>query len=121
MSKSAGFLTPVLELVLSAGGYYLLRACGAGVFWALVGPAALVAVVAVAATVRRRRADLLGLLVLAEIAATLALSLVTQSPRVAALREVAYIGVAGVFCLATLLRAAPLTHQTAASVASFDD
>ncbi|GAA3524863.1 hypothetical protein GCM10022222_04390 [Amycolatopsis ultiminotia] len=115
-----GFRTALLEVAVSIGGYYLLRAFGVAVFWALTGPAIVVGLVAVAATVRRRRIDLIGLLVLVELVTTSTLSLVTQSPRVAALREVAYVLVVGVFFLVTLLRA-PVTHVSAASVATFGD
>jgi uncharacterized membrane protein len=71
--------------------------------------------------IRRRRLDLIGLLVLCEITATITLSLATQRPRVAALREVAYFVIAGVFCLVTLLYRAPLTHASAMSIATFGD
>lgn len=118
-SRSLG--TALLEVAVSVGGYYVLRACGTGVFWSLTGPALAVAVLAVASTVRRRRLDLVGLLVLLELATTLTLTLVTRNPRVAALREAAYVLVAGIFCLITLFRRAPLTHVFAASAASFGD
>jgi hypothetical protein len=120
-AKAGGLLSSLLEIVLSIGGYYLLRAFGVGVFWALTVPAMAVAVVAVVVTVRRRRIDLIGLLVLCEIAVTISLSLVTHSPRVAALREAAYILVAGVFCLATLVYRTPLTHASTVSIATFGD
>jgi hypothetical protein len=120
-ARAGGFLSSLLEIVLSVGGYYLLRAFGIGVFWALTAPAMAVAVVAVVVTVLRRRVDLIGLLVLCEIAATITLSLVTQSPRVAALRETAYVLIAGVFCLVTLVYRAPLTHASTVSMATFGD
>jgi hypothetical protein len=118
---TGGLLSSLVEIVLSIGGYYLLRAFGVGVFWALTAPAIAVAVVAAVVTVRRRRIDLIGLLVLCEIAATVILSLATRSPRVAALRETAYVLIAGVFCLATLVFRAPLTHASTVSIATFGD
>ncbi|MFJ1763418.1 VC0807 family protein [Amycolatopsis sp. NPDC088138] len=121
MTPKPGLLTALLEIVLSFGLYYLLRAFGVDVFRSLVIPALAVGAVAVAVTIRRRRIDLMGLLVLAELAVTITVSLATQSPRVAALREVAYILVGGVFCLVTLVRREPLAHTTAASMASFGD
>jgi hypothetical protein len=114
-------LSALLEIVLSFGLYYLLRALGAGVFWALTVPAVVVGAVAVAATVRRRRLDMIGLLVLAELAATLTLTLITRSPRVAAIREPVYYGIGGLFCLSTLLHRVPMAHRFAASVATFGD
>ncbi|WP_326946958.1 hypothetical protein OG439_47940 [Amycolatopsis sp. NBC_01307] len=121
MTPKPGLLTTLLEIALSFGLYYLLRAFGLDVFRSLVIPAIAVGAVAVAVTIRRRRIDLMGLLVLTELAVTITVSLATQSPRVAALREVAYILVGGVFCLVTLVRRRPLAHTTAASMASFGD
>ena len=118
--KVSGLLSPLLEVALSIGGYYLLRAFGVGVFWALTTPAIAIAVVAVVVTVHRRRVDMIGLLVLLELATTITLSLATRSPRIAALREAAYILVTGVFCLVTLFRT-PLTHMSTSSMATFGD
>lgn len=120
-ARVGGLLSSLLEIVLSVGGYYLLRAFDVGVFWALTAPAIAVAVVAVVVTVRRRRIDLVGLLVLCEIAVTITLSLATLSPRIAALREAAYVLIAGVFCLVTLVSRAPLAHASTMSIATFGD
>jgi hypothetical protein len=119
--KAGGFLSALLEVGLSVGGYYLLRAFGAGVFWALTAPAIVVAVVAVGVTLRRRRIDMVGLLVLFELAVTITFSVVTQSARVAALREPVYILIGGVFCLVTLFFRTPFTHVSTSSVATFGD
>jgi hypothetical protein len=120
-SHAGGLLTSALEIVLSVGGYYLLRAVGVDVFWALTAPATAVAIVVVVVTAHRRRIDLIGLLVLCEIATTITLSLATHSPRIAALREAAYLVVAGVFCLITLVYRAPLAHASTMSIATFGD
>ncbi|RSM44889.1 hypothetical protein DMA12_15210 [Amycolatopsis balhimycina DSM 5908] len=119
--KAGGLLSTLMELALSFGGYYLLRAFGVSVFWALTIPAIAVAAVAVTVTVRRRRVDLIGSLVLFEIIATIVLSLVTQSPKIAAVREPVYILIGGLFCLATLFYRTPLTHLSTSSVAAFGD
>ena len=58
---------------------------------------------------------------LCELAATITLSLVTQSPRIAALREAAYVVIAGIFCLLTLAHRAPLAHTSTMSLATFGD
>jgi hypothetical protein len=117
--KQGGLLSTLVELAISFGGYYLLRACGVGVFWALTVPGIVVAGVAVTVTMRRRRIDLIGLLVLIEIVATIGLSLATMNARIAAVREPVYVIIGGVFCLATLCYRTPLTHVSAASIATF--
>lgn len=121
-SRRAGGPAPALaELALSVGGYYLLRALGAGVFWALTAPAIAVAIVTTVVTARRRRVDMTGLVVLLEIAAALTLSLATHSARAAAAREPAYILIAGLFCLATLWYRKPLSHVSTTAIATFGD
>lgn len=119
--KAGGLLTSALEIILSVGGYYLLRAVDVDVFWALTAPAIAVALIAVVVTIHRQRIDLIGLLVLCEIATTITLSLATHSPRIAALREAAYLLVAGVFCLITLVYRTPLAHASTMSIATFGD
>jgi hypothetical protein len=120
-SKVGGVLPALLEVALSFGVYYLLRAFGVGVFWALTTPAIAVAVVTLVMTGRRRRVDMIGLLVLFELAATLALSLVTRSARVAAVREPVYIFIGGAFCLATLFYRTPFSHVSTSTMAIFGD
>ncbi|HVV18344.1 MAG TPA: hypothetical protein VHF06_02850 [Pseudonocardiaceae bacterium] len=78
--KAGGLLSTLVEVALSFGLYYLLRAFGVGVFWALTAPAVAVAAVTAFVTLRRRRIDMIGLLVLCELAATIILSLVTGTP-----------------------------------------
>jgi hypothetical protein len=109
----------LLELALSLGLYYLLRAFGVDVFWALTAPAIAVGAVAAAVTVHRGRVDMIGLLVLCELGLTIATSLVTRSPLVAALREPGYFLVGGAFCLVTLLHRVPFSHAFTAKAASF--
>jgi hypothetical protein len=119
--RAGGVPSTLLEIVVSIGGYYALRAVGVGVFWALTIPGIAVAVVAVVATVRRRRIDMIGLLVLVEVLASITLVLVTQDARIAAVREPIYVLISGAFCLVTLFFRQPFSHATSASVASFGD
>jgi hypothetical protein len=119
--KGGGVLSALLEVALSIGGYYLLRAFDVNVFWALTVPATIVAVVTVVVTVRRGRTDMIGLLVVLELVATITLSLATQSARIAALREPVYILIGGVFCLATLFHRTPFSHVSTTSIATFRD
>lgn len=110
--------TVLAELAASFGGYYLLRALGVEVFWALLAPAIVVGGISIVATVRRRRVDLVGALVLAELMVTIGVSLATDSARIGALRDPFYLAVAGTFAFITLLDRRPLSHTSTASVAS---
>jgi hypothetical protein len=113
--------TVLAELAVSFGGYYLLRALGVEVFWALLAPAIVVGAIAAVTTARRRRVDLIGALVLAELVVTICVSLATGSSRIGALRDPFYLAVAGLFALVTLLGRRPLSHTSTASVASAGD
>jgi hypothetical protein len=119
--QAGGLLPALLEVALSFGLYYLLRAFGVGVFWALLAPGLAVGIITVVVTVRRARVDMIGLLVLCELAVTIVLTLTTQNARIAALREPAYFLIAGVFCLSTLFSRMPLTHASTSSMAGFGD
>lgn len=114
-------LSSLLEIIFSIGGYYLLRGLHVSLFWALTVPAIAVAVVAVADTLRHRRTDMIGALVLVELAITIALSLIIQSARIAAVREPLYVLAGGVFCLVTLVQRRPFTERSTARLASFGD
>jgi hypothetical protein len=77
--------TVLAELVVSFGGYYLLRALGVEVFWALLAPAIAVGGIGIVTTGRRRCVDLVGAMVLAELTVTICVSLGTGSARIGAL------------------------------------
>jgi hypothetical protein len=110
--------TVLAELVVSFGGYYLLRALGVEVFWALLAPAIAVGGIGSVTTARRRCVDLVGAMVLAELTVTICVSLGTGSARIGALRDPFYLAVAGMFALITLLGRRPLSHTSTANVAS---
>lgn len=119
--QSSGLGSTVLEIALSFGLYYLLRTFGVDVFWALTAPALAVGLVTVVFTVRRGRLDVIGLLVLCELAVTIVTAAVTSSPLVAALREPGYSLLGGAFCLATLAQRRPFGHGAIATLATFGD
>ncbi|WP_305875361.1 VC0807 family protein [Kutzneria sp. CA-103260] len=119
--SGSGLGSTLLELVLSIGLYYLLRAFGVDVFWALTAPAMAVGATAAWFTVRRGRLDMIGVLVLCELAVTIVTAAATRSPLVAALREPAYFLLGGVFCLVTLLHRVPFGHAVTATLATFGD
>ena len=114
-----GLLNVVIDLVISVGGYYVLRAVGVDVIWSLTIPGIVVGIFAAANTLRRRKLDMVGLLVLVELAATLSLSFITHDPRIAASRQPLYTLIGGVFCLVTLFGSVPFTAAATPSLATF--
>lgn len=99
----------VLDLVAPVALYYGLRAAGASVWAALAVGAVLPAASAVADLVRRRHTDSMGLLVLATLALSAVLSLVTGSPRALLARDGLLTGAWAAFLYASLLAARPAT------------
>ncbi len=85
-SKFQVLLPSLLEIALPTAGYFLLHAAGVGDFWALTTVGVSTRGVAVANTVRRRRLDNLGLLVVLEVAFSIFLLFLARDPEILLLR-----------------------------------
>jgi hypothetical protein len=114
-------LPALLDVIVPIGGYFLLHALGLSAFWSLTIAGAGTGVVTVVNTVRRRRLDGLGLLVLLEVALSVALLLFTRDPRVLLLKPAFYTAVAGVFALSTCVAGKPLVYEAGKPFASKGD
>ena len=114
-------LPVILDVVVPIGGYFLLRALGLGAFWALTIAGAGSGLATVVNTVRRRRLDGLGLLVLLEMALSVALLFVTRDPRVLLLKPAFYTAVGGLFAVGTCVAGRPLVYETGKPFASKGD
>lgn len=79
-TKLRAVLPMLLDVTIPVAGYYVLSACGLDDFWALTIAGVATAVNAVVGTLRRRRLDALGMLVVLEIALSIALFFVTGIP-----------------------------------------
>jgi hypothetical protein len=99
----------LLDLVVPLVSYYALTAAGLSSFWALVAGGSLTGVSSVANTIRRRRLDGLGLLVIAEIGLGLALIATTRDPRLVLARGSLYLALAGIWVLASAFTRHPVT------------
>lgn len=102
-------LPMLIDVVLPVAGYHLLSACGLDDFWALTVAGLATAAHTLVTTVRRRRLDGIGALVVLEIALSLVLLAVTRDPRIVLLKPSFYTGVAGVFLLGTCVLGKPFT------------
>src|SRR6266536_3546395 len=80
-----------LDVVLPIASYAVLTSLGVSTFWALVVGGLLTAVTSVVNTVRRRRLDKLGGLVLLEVALGLVLDFVVRDPRLMLARGSLYL------------------------------
>jgi hypothetical protein len=80
-SRWQALLPTLLDLVIPTAGYFLLHWAGLADIWALTIAGAATALNAAVTTIRRGRLDALGLLVVAEIAVSIALTVITEDPR----------------------------------------
>jgi hypothetical protein len=120
-SPAAMFLPVLLDVIVPIGGYFLLHALGLNAFWALTIAGAGTGAVTVVNTVRRRRLDGIGLLVVLEVALSVALLFLTRDPRVLLLKPAFYTAVGGLFALSTCVAGKPLVYEAGKPFASKGD
>jgi hypothetical protein len=111
-------LPHLLDFIVPLVAFYALTAAGLSSFWALTIGGALTGVTAVANTIRRRRLDGLGLLVIAEIALGLVLITTTRDPRLVLARSSLYVALAGIWVLASAVIGRPVTVSTSKAFAA---
>ena len=100
-----------LDLAAPAGLYYGLRSAGVGASLALLAGATAPALSTAAEMIARRRPDLLGMAVLATMALTTGISLITGSPRFLLAREGLLTAAWAGWFFASLRSQRPLTYQ----------
>lgn len=119
--KPAVLIPILLDIVVPIGGYFLLHALGMTDFWALTIAGAGTGVAAIVNTVRRRALDGIGLLIMVEVALSVALLFLTRDPRVLLLKPAFYTAVGGLFVLGTCLVRRPLVYETGKPFATKGD
>ncbi len=107
-----------LDVVLPIASYAVLTSLGVSTFWALVVGGLLTAVTSVVNTVRRRRLDKLGGLVLLEVALGLVLDFVVRDPRLMLARGSLYLAIGAAWVLANAFTARPLTVDASKPMAA---
>ncbi|QRX92992.1 VC0807 family protein [Streptomyces noursei] len=122
MTRTLRALLPILsDLIVPTVVYYLLHWFGVADAPALITACAATAGYAVPRMIRGRRVDALGLLVIAELAATAALLTVSGDARLALLRPTVYLTVAATVFLLSCWRGRPLTYTGATPMATKGD
>ncbi|MFD2421168.1 VC0807 family protein [Amycolatopsis pigmentata] len=114
MNSKIRTITPVLlDLVLPIGGYFLLHGIGGlSDFWALTIAGSATGAYAAINTARRGKLDVLGLLVVLEVALSIGLLFTTRDPRIVLLKPSLYIAVAGGYTLVTCFIGRPLCYES---------
>src|SRR4030095_1032363 len=90
-SRWRALLPTLLDLVIPTAGYFLLHWAGLPDVWALTIAGSATGVHAAVNTIRRGRLDALGLLIVAEIAVSVALVASTGDPRLILARPAGYL------------------------------
>jgi hypothetical protein len=120
-SRRRTLLPTLLDLVIPTAGYFVLHWAGLSDVWALTIAGSATALNALLTTVRRGRLDALGLLVVAEIAVSVALVASTGDPRLILARPAVYLAVAGVVNLVSCFAGRPLSYTAATPMATKGD
>ena len=120
-SRRHSLLPILLDLLIPTVGYFLLHGAGLSDVWALTIAGSATAVNALLTTVRRGRLDALGLLIVAEIAVSVALVASTGDPRLILARPAVYLAVAGVVNLVSCFAGRPLSYTAATPMATKGD
>jgi hypothetical protein len=120
-ARVRAILPVLLDLVVPTAGYFALHALGVGDAWALTVAGSATGVLTLVNSIRRRRLDALGLLVFAEIALAVTLTLTLDDPRLILLRPAFYLAVGGVVAVVTCFTGRPLTYTGATPMATKGD
>lgn len=116
-----GMVLPALDVVVPLVGYGALHAMGVPDVWALTAAGSATAFVSVLHSIRRRRVDVLGALVVAELASAVGLAAVTHDARLVLVRTALYLGVAGLVNVVAAGVGRPLTYAAAIPMATKGD
>jgi hypothetical protein len=118
-------LRALLPMLIDIGApiivYFILHSLGVGDVLALTIGGMVTAINALVGTVRRRLLDSIGLLVVAEIALSIALLLITQDPRILLIKPSFYVGFAAIYTFATCLVGRPIGYESGKPFATKGD
>ncbi|MQY04584.1 VC0807 family protein [Actinomadura macrotermitis] len=122
MPKALAKIRPLVPLLLDVAVplalYFALKRLGANDFWALTVAGVSTGAAALVNTVRHRRLDFIGVLVMLELALSVALLFLTGDARVAAAKPAFYTAFTGVFFLVTCFVGRPVVYQAATPMAT---
>lgn len=118
---SSIFLGYVIDVVAPTAAFYLLSKLGIPPLWGLL----LGSVIALGSltinSLRLRRLDPIGILVLIEIALSIALLFALRDPRFLLAKPSFYTAIAGIYLIATSFQGKPLTYEGARQVGAKGD
>lgn len=118
---STVFLGYVIDVVAPMAAFFVLNRLGAPPIWGLLLGSAIALCSTTVNTLRRGRIDRVGILVLIEIALSIALLFVWRDPRFLLAKPSLYTAIAGVYLIATSFRGKPLTYDGALQIGTKGD
>lgn len=120
-NPSSIFLGYVVDVVAPMALFFVLNRLGVPPIWSLLLGSAIVLLSMTVNTVRQRRVDRVGILVLVEIAVSIVLLFVWRDPRFLLAKPSLYTAIAGVYLIATSFRGRPLTYDGAFQIGTKGD
>jgi glucose uptake protein GlcU len=121
MRRLAAFVPVLLDFGVPAFGYFVLHLLGMSDVWALTVAGSATAMVTVVSTVRARKLDLVGILVAAELAASIALAVWTHDARLVLARTAIYLVVLGAVLAWSGASGRPMSYPSARPMATKGD
>jgi hypothetical protein len=118
---SAVFLGYAVDVVGPMAAFFVLNKLGVSPLWGLLLGSAIALGSTTVNTLRHRRIDRVGILVLVEMAVSIVLLFVWRDPRFLLAKPSFYTGIAGVYLLATSFRGKPLTYDGALQMGAKGD
>jgi len=111
----------LLDIIVPVILYFILKKVGLSDFWALTVAGVGTGVYALVNTVRRRKIDFIGILVLLEIALSVGLLFLTDDPRLVAIKPAFYTTLTGLYFLFTCVVGKPIVYLAVTPIATDGD
>jgi len=121
VSRFRAFLPFLLDLVVPIVAYFVLHGLGVSDVVALTVGGLATGVNATIGTIRRRRLDGIGLLVVLEIALSIGLLFVTNDARILLIKPSFYVALAAIYAFITCIVGRPIGYEAAKPFASRGD
>jgi len=121
-SPFAIFLGYAIDIIAPIITYFVLhRALGFSDFWALIAGTVISLFTTAVNTIRRKRLDRIGVLVILEMGVSFVLLFVMHEPQLILAKPSFYTAIAGLYLIATSFRGRPLTYEGVKQVGTKGD
>ncbi|GAA2463681.1 VC0807 family protein [Winogradskya humida] len=114
-------LPTLLDVIVPVILYFILKKLGSSDFWALTLAGVGTGVYALVNTIRRRKLDFIGILVLLEIVLSVGLLFITDDPRLVAIKPAFYTTLTGLYFLFTCVVGKPIIYTAVTPIATDGD